>query len=211
MNETEIKFERENREGIIPQGTYLLDAARRLGVEVTCDRLGLTDSCAMTVTEGRDLLTEPTKAELELLDEQRRASGERMACQAKIMAPGEIVIKTKEQAVKEEEPKPEEKTEQFRKEFEEMPLDKKAAALLQLEAIALSETFSYILNSPNLIIGKVMDVMANFGLKMDEESKKATRPKEHQAEEETSADTDQAIEAEEIKPEETVSAKEETA
>lgn len=207
MNETEIKFEREKREGIIPPGTYLLDAARRLGVEVECDRLGLTDSCAMIITEGKDLLSEPTTAELELLDEGRRASGERMACQAKIIAPGEITIMTKERAQKEEEPKPEEQTEQFRKEFEEMPLDKKIAALLQLEVIALGETFSYIANSPNAIIGKVMDVMASLGLRLDEEAKKATRPKEHHEDKEA----DEAVEAEDVKPEETVSAKEEAA
>ena len=199
MNETEIKFEREKREGTVPLGTYLLDAARRMGVEVECDRLGLTDSCAMIVTEGRDLLSEPTTAELELLDEERRNNGERLACQAKILTPGEIGVKTKEKQPKPEEPKPEEKTEQYRKEFEEMPLEKKVAALLQLEVIALGETFSFIVNSPFKIFEKAMDVMAEFGLKIDADTKKATRPKEHHAENGTENETveEETVEAEE--------------
>ena len=180
MNETEIKFEREELDGTVAVGTYLLDAARRLGVEVECDRLGLSDSCAMTVGKGGDLLTPLTKAELELLDETRRKNGERMACQAKIGAPGEISITTKEKIV-EKEVTEDERSEQYREEFEQLPLEKKVAALVKLEAVTLGETFSFILNSPNKIVGKVMDVMAEFGLKMDEEEKNATRPVEHQA------------------------------
>ena len=83
---------------------------------------------------------------------------------------------------KNEENKPEteeENNEEYRKEFEELPLEKKIASLVELEVIALSETFSFILNSPYEIVGKVMDVMAEFGLKLEDEDKEAKRPKEH--------------------------------
>ena len=179
QNQTEIKFERENLDGTVAVGTYLLDAARRLGVEVECDRLGLSDSCAMIVNSGGDLLTPLTKAELELLDETRLKNGERMACQAKIAASGEISVTTKDKIV-EKEVTDDEKNEQYREEFEHLPLEKKIAALMKLEAVTLGETFSFILNSPQAIIGKVMDVMAEFGLKMDEDAKNAARPAEHQ-------------------------------
>lgn len=192
MNETELKFERENRSGIAVQGSYLIDAARRLGIEVEaeCGRLGLCDSCAMTVTGGGGSLSAPTKAETEQLSAERRKNGERLACQAKIEKPGEIVIMTKEKKQEEQQPTAEEKSEQYRKEFEELPLEKKIAELVRLEAIALGETFSFVLNSPFKVFDKVMDVMAEFGLKMDKEAKEATRPEEHktEAKEETEAE-----------------------
>ncbi len=190
MNETELKFERENKSGIAVKGSYLIDAARRIGIEVEdeCGRLGLCDSCAMIIKQGGDLLSAPTKAEMEQLSDDRRKNGERLSCQAKIESAGEIVIMTKEKQ-KEEKPSAEEQSEAYRKEFEELPLEKKIAALMKLEAIALGETFSFILNSPYKIAGKVMDVMAEFGLKMDEEAKDAKTPEEHKTKAEAKADS----------------------
>lgn len=186
MNEAELKFEREGRSGVAVVGSYLIDAARRVGIEVEdeCGRLGLCDTCAMTIKQGGDLLSAPTKAEMELLSDERRKNGERLSCQAKIEKSGEIVIMTKEKQ-KQEKPSAEEKSENYRKEFEEMPLEKKIAELVRLEAIALGETFSFILNSPSKIVGKVMDVMAEFGLKLDEEAKNAKTPEEHKTKAET--------------------------
>ena len=78
-----------------------------------------------------------------------------------------------------DEPAAEEKNEQYKKDFAELPLEKKISELVQLEAMAFGETVSFIVNSPYLIFDKVMDVMAEFGLKKEEASKKAARPKEH--------------------------------
>lgn len=181
--EAELKFERENRDGVAVVGTYLIDASRRLGVEVEaeCGRLGLCDTCAVKVTGGADCLTDLTKAEKEKLSEERRAAGERLSCQAKIAKEGEISILTFEKK-KEEKPTEEQKKEEFRKEFEALPLEKKIARLVELEAVALGETFSFVMNSPYTIIGKVMDLMAEFGIKLDRETKKAARPAEHHEE-----------------------------
>ena len=90
MNEIELKFERENRDGIAVAQSYLIDAARRLGVEISCERLGLTDDCAVTIKKGGELLSKPTKAELEVLSDKRRKKGERLACQTKLEKNGEI-------------------------------------------------------------------------------------------------------------------------
>ena len=179
--EAELKFERENIDGVAVVGTYLIDASRRLGVEIfdECGRLGLCDTCAVTVKSGAEFLTPPTKAEIEQLSEERRSNGERLSCQAKIAAEGEILILTREKADEE----PEDINETYRKEFAELPLDKKVANLLHLEAMTLSETFSFILNSPNKIVGALIGVMAQFGLKIEDEEKKARRPAEHKADE----------------------------
>lgn len=179
MDEVEIKFERENRDGVVAVGTYLFDAARRLGIEVEaeCGRVGECDSCEMRITHGIDFLSEPTAAEIKQLSASRRKNRERLACQAKFQKPGEVVVMTNKK--KEEKPKDEEMAEEYRKQFEEFPLEKKIASLVQLEAIALGETFSFILNSPTAVLGKMMDVLAQFGLKMDADAKNATRPDEH--------------------------------
>ena len=62
----------------------------------------------------------------------------------------------------------EDRSEEYRKEFAEMPLEKKIANLVQLETIALGETVSFIINSPFKIADKVLDVMAEFGFKKEE-------------------------------------------
>lgn len=176
--EAEVKFERENISGVVPIGTYLFDAARRMGIEVECERRGESDLCAMRVREGGELLSEVTAAELEHLSAERRKNGERLACQAKLERAGTIEIMTTKKK-EEEKPAAEEQAEAYRKDFEELPLEKKISNLLQLEVITLGETVSFVLNSPSMIFGKFMDVLAEFGLKMEDDAKKATRPNEH--------------------------------
>lgn len=184
MAEVDITFEREERDGVVAVGSYLYDAASRLGIKFEdCQRLGESDACAVTIKKGNDLLSEITKAEIEQLSEKRRKNGERLACQAKFEKSGEVIIMTKEK-VEEEKPEAEKTKEDFKKEFEEMPLEKKIASLLEFEAIALSETVSFILDSPYAVANKVMEVMAGFGEKLEKESKEATRPEEHRAEKE---------------------------
>ncbi|MBS1796004.1 MAG: (2Fe-2S)-binding protein [Acidobacteria bacterium] len=207
--EAELKFERENISGIGVVGSYLIDASRRLGVEIfdDCGRLGLCDSCAVTVKSGAEFLSEPTKAEIEQLSEERRANGERLTCQAKIVGEGEIVVLTHEK--KEEKPHHERVNEEFRKEFDALPLEQKVSRLMELEAVTLSETFSFILNSPYTLGGKLVEFLSGFGLKFEKDDKDAKRPDEHKEEptaeepenepEKPAAapDLDEAVEAEE--------------
>lgn len=186
QKEVIINFESEDREGIVAVGTYLIDAAKRLGIDVDCDCNleeveETTNSCAMKISNGGDLLSEPTNYETEHLSSQARKNGERLACQTKFEKAGEVTVMSVKKKVSEEEAKTaeEEAKENFKKEFEELPLEKKIANLLELEAIALSETFSYVMNSPYAAVGKVMDVLAEFGLKMEQDDVKAKRPDEH--------------------------------
>ena len=169
--EAELKFEKENISGIGVVGTYLIDAAKRLGVEIAEEsgRLGLTDETSLIVKSGGEFLNLPTKAELEVLSAERRANGERLACQAKITGEGEIVIETKEKP----EPPKIDKNEEYKQEFSELPLEKKISNLLELETIALGDTVSFIMNSPYAVVGKVIDVLAEFGLKIDGRAKDA--------------------------------------
>lgn len=196
MSKVIINFENEKREGIVAVGTYLADAAKRLGIDLECDcnneEVETKGSCAVTITKGKAFLSSPTKLELELLSSEARRNGERLACQTKIERSGEITIMSKEKKESEEDKKEveEEKKEEFKKQFEELPLEKKIANLMELEAIALNETFSFVINSPYAAVGKVMDVLAGFGLKMEKEDKNAKRPDEHIEKEDDAGETE---------------------
>jgi len=203
--EAELKFEKENINGIAVVGSYLIDAAKRLGIDITddCGRLGLCDSCVVTVKSGAEFLTEPTKAEIEVLSEDRRQKGERLSCQAKIKDVGEIVIETHER--KDNRPDEVKKHEEFRKEFDALPLGKKVEKLMELEAVTLSETFNFILNSPYAIGGAVVDFLSGFGFKFEKEAKETRKPEEHRENGATAetppVEKDEIIEAEEKKEE----------
>ena len=182
MAEVGIEFERENLSGVVAVGTYLIDAAKRLGIRFESECIPLEDIhfCRVEITNGSDLLSEPTRLENEHFTGQGRKVNERLACQTKFEKPGEIVVMTEEKKTADpEEESAENKSEQYRKEFVEMPLEKKIASLVQLEAIALGETFSFIINSPFKVFEKAMDVMAEFGLKKEEDARSAARPEEH--------------------------------
>lgn len=182
--EVEIKFEPSGRNGVVAVGSYLSDVARRLGVEIVdeFDGEGEYEADVVQIKKGAELLSEPTKIEIEHLTSQGRSNGKRLAGQARIEKSGELVVmvaKKKETEI----PKEEKRIEDFKKEFAELPLEKKVANLLEMEAVTLSETFSFVLNSPFKIFEKAMDVMAEFGLKLEDEAKKAKRPGEHKPEE----------------------------
>ena len=61
----------------------------------------------------------------------------------------------------------------FQQEFEALPLEKKIANLLRMEAVTLSETVAYVVNSPMKVVEKVGDIIAEFGMKIETEARKA--------------------------------------
>ena len=174
-----IKFEPEGRSGIIAEGTYLWDAAKRLGIYLPaeCEGRGECDTCALIVKEGATLLSSLTEAERERLSPERLAAGERLACQTKVEHSGDVVLvpvpvteraETSEEALKE-----------FRKEFSEMPLDKKLATLVELEAVAMMQTLNTVFSLPFTVGEKVLDFMAVRGRAMNRRKRAERRPTEH--------------------------------
>lgn len=161
--EAELHFEREGIDGIAVVGSYLIDAARRLGVTVggECGRLGLCDSCAVIVKSGAEFLSVPTRAEIDTLKDERLEKGERLACQVKIAAVGSIGIET----IEPKDPRTEKQrlVDDFRRYFEELTLEQKIAQLLEFEAVALNDTLSFVMNSPYKAGGKVVDFLSRFG------------------------------------------------
>jgi ferredoxin len=180
MNDAEVRFEREGAEGLVAVGSYLGDAAKRFGVrfEGECVPGANEHFCEIEIREGSSLLSVPTNAENEFIESAGLNANWRLACHAKIERTGEIVVMTKEKKAAAEE---KDQYEEYRKRFEDLPLDKKMSELIRLEAVALSETLSYVANSPYTVADKIMDLMAGFGFKLEKEKKEAARPEEHRS------------------------------
>jgi ferredoxin len=175
-----IKFEPDGRSGIVAEGTYLWDAAKRLGLRLPaeCEGRGECDTCAVMVEEGATLLSSLTQAERERLSPERLAAGERLACQVKIeRGGGDLVLRPV--PVTEREETTEEAVKDFRKEFREMPLDRKMATLAELEAVTMFQTLNTIASLPFTIGERVMDFMASMGRAMSKQEREARRPAEH--------------------------------
>ena len=184
MSVANVTFRREDREGIVAVGSYLADAAKRFGIRFENECLQDEDIhfCSLVVASGAEKMSPLTSVETEHFSSRGRKTDERLACQTKIEIPGDVVIMTTEKNNgANDETTADDQSDQYKKDFTELPLEKKIATLVQLEAIALSETVTFIMNSPYLVFDKVMDVMAEFGLKKEEESKKSARPKEHES------------------------------
>src|SRR5918998_2474369 len=136
----------EGRAGVVAEGTYLWDAAKRLGVRLPaeCEGRGECDTCAVVVEEGATLLSGLTAAERERLSPERLAAGERLACQAKVEHGGDLVLRPVPQTERAE--TTEEAVTDIRREFRQMPLQQKLSTLVELEAVAAAQAFDRLIN-----------------------------------------------------------------
>ncbi len=175
----DIKFEPDGRSGLIAEGTYLWDAAKRLGVRLPaeCNGRGECDTCAVVVEQGATLLSSLTEAERERLSPERLASGERLACQCKVEHGGELVLRPV--PATEREVTSEETAKDLRKDFRDLPLKSKLSTLVELEAVTLFQALNTLIEVPYMIGGKVMDLMANRGRALSESERAARRPEQH--------------------------------
>ena len=76
---------------------------------------------------------------------------------------------------KKQETKDSETKSRVQQEFEALPLEKKIASLLQMEAVTISEAFSYVVNSSARAFEKAGSVIEEFGAKFEQEARKATQ------------------------------------
>ncbi len=63
-------------------------------------------------------------------------------------------------------------------EFEALPLDKKFASLLQMEAVTITEAFNYVVNSSAKAFEKAGAAIEEFGAKFEKEVTKAAAQSE---------------------------------
>ncbi len=173
MSDVEIRFEREGVDGLVAVGSNLIDAIRRFGVKVDCEcqpKNGI-HSCGVLVPEGSENLSPLTETETEHFARHGRRSNERLACEARIVKPGEVTIMTEQK--KQETKGAGAAKSRIQEEFEALPLDKKIGSLLQMEMVTISEAFSYVVNSSAKAFEQVGNAVEEFGSKFEQEARKA--------------------------------------
>jgi uncharacterized 2Fe-2S/4Fe-4S cluster protein (DUF4445 family) len=153
-----ITFEPSGINGVVAQGTYLIDAARRMGVSLgqgcTIGK-GECPACVVSIKSGSEFLSGPSNAEEKFLGDHIKTSALRLACQVKIESAGDIVVAISAFQAKAE-PKADQDSEVLKK-FGDLPLTKKIATLMQLEAITMSEAFDSALQKPLAMGSKAFD------------------------------------------------------
>ena len=153
-----ITFEPSGISGVVAQGTYLIDAARRMGATLgagcTAGK-GECPSCVISVKSGGELLSTPSAAEAKQLGNENLDQSYRLACQTKLENRGEVVVMVS--TVTPRRPEPVDPDAEVRKKFGELPLRKKLATLVQLEAITMSEAFDSAIEKPLAFGSKKLD------------------------------------------------------
>ncbi|HET9526634.1 MAG TPA: 2Fe-2S iron-sulfur cluster-binding protein [Pyrinomonadaceae bacterium] len=155
-----ITFEPSGLSGVVAEGTYLIDAARRMGVSLgTGCTIGKGEcpECLVSVKTGSNLLSAPSAAEQKQLAVEDLDQSLRLACQVKLEYPGEVVVMASARKLGNA---PHRDTPaELRKEFGALPLSQKLATLVQLEAITMSEAFDSAIEKPLAFGAKTMDAI----------------------------------------------------
>ena len=157
-----ITFEPSGLSGVVAEGTYLIDAARRMGVSLGTGCMigkGECPCCLVSVKSGANLLSAPTIAEQKQLAPEDLGQSLRLACQVKLEYPGEVVVMASVR--KTGGALPRDTPSELRKEFGTLPLRQKLATLIQLEAITMSEAFDSAIEKPLAFGAKTMDALLN--------------------------------------------------
>lgn len=177
----EWKIDGRSHNGIVAEGTYLWEAAKRMGVRLPadCEGKGTCDTCAVTIIEGATLLSALTNAERERLSPERLLAGERLACQTRIEHSGDLVLSPVPPTERAE--TTEEVVTDIRQEFRKMPLQKKLATLVELEAVAATQALVAAADLPFKLFEKGLDLMASRGRTLSRRQREARVPAEHRA------------------------------
>ena len=155
-----ITFEPSCISGVVAQGTYLIDAARRMGAPLgagcTAGK-GECPECVVSVKSGAELLSSRSQVEEKQLGAQRLDQSLRLACQVKIENPGDVVVMN---AARPERPVEDTEAELLKK-FGGLSLAKKMATLAQFEVITMSEAFDTAIEKPLAFGSKTFDKFMN--------------------------------------------------
>jgi ferredoxin len=154
-----VTFEPSGINGLVAQGTYLIDAAKRMGAPIGQGCLaGKSEcpACVVSVKSGKELLSPPTAIEDKLLAGSEPGETLRMLCQTKIEGQGEIVLMVSSYRPTESQSTSELAADIERK-FGELSLKQKLATLVKFEAITMTETFDAAIQKPLAAGTKVYD------------------------------------------------------
>jgi uncharacterized 2Fe-2S/4Fe-4S cluster protein (DUF4445 family) len=158
-----ITFEPSGISGLVAEGTYIIDAARRMGASLGAGCTvgkGECPSCVVSVKSGANLLSQPSVAEEKQLGLEHLNASLRLACQVKIEYPGEVVVMV---AARPQVPPtdPADTEAELRTKFGTLSLGKKIATLAALEVITISEAFDSAIEKPLAYGSKTFDSIVN--------------------------------------------------
>jgi uncharacterized 2Fe-2S/4Fe-4S cluster protein (DUF4445 family) len=175
----EITFQPAGLNGLVAEGTYVIDAARRMGVRISAACKGSAEctACIVSIVAGHLLLSAPTEHEQKTLGQEALAQGQRFACQTRIERGGELVVRVAPEQDASEKNK--RQLSDFRKDFGELPLDKKLVTLVQLEALTMSQAMDAIAAKTLSAGGKVIDLLARKGRNLRQRELELRHPPEH--------------------------------
>jgi len=175
-----ITFEPSGISGLVAQGTYLIDAARRMGAPVgaSCTAgKGECPNCVISIKSGADQLSMPTNMEGKVLGEGGLADSLRLACQTKIEGHGDIVLMVTTHRSQNAGPSVDLSSE-IAKKFGELSLNQKIVALLKFEAITMSEAWDTALQKPLAIGSRAFDSIVSRARAAQANAKANAKPKE---------------------------------
>jgi len=175
----EVTFQPAGLSGLVAEGTYVIDAAKRMGVRISAACKGSAEctACVVSIVGGHLLLSAPTEHEQETLGQEALAQGQRLACQTRIERSGELVVGVAPEQDASE--KQQRQVSDFRKDFGELPLDKKLVTLVQLEALTMSQAMDAIAAKTLSAGGKVIDLFARKGRNLRKRELELRHPPEH--------------------------------
>jgi ferredoxin len=156
-----ITFEPSGISGVVAQGTYVIDAARRMGAPLgtgcTAGK-GECPACVVSITTGAELLSPPSVAEEKQLGVEQLEQALRLACQVKIENHGEVVVLVtshpRTRAAESDD-------EELKQKFGALPLTKKIKMLMQFETLTASEAFDSAIEKPLAYGTKAFDSIMN--------------------------------------------------
>ena len=154
-----ITFEPSGINGLVAEGTYLIDAARRMGAPLGAgctSGKGECPECVVSIKAGANLLSPPSLAEEQQLGAEHLDQSLRLACQVKLQNHGEVVVMT---ATRPQRTTSVDEGAELTKRFGALPLSKKLATLVQLEAITMSEAFDSAIEKPLAFGSKTFDAI----------------------------------------------------
>ena len=156
-----VTFEPSGINGIVAEGTYLIDAARRMGAMLgtgcTAGK-GECPACVVSVKTGAELLSPPSAAEEKQLGIEHLDQQYRLACQAKIQHHGDVVVMISTVTPR---AAPVDTGGELLKKFGTLSLSQKLATLMQLEAVTMSEAFDAAIEKPLAFGSKTFDSIMN--------------------------------------------------
>jgi ferredoxin len=154
----EIRFEPTGLSGLVAEGAYISDAARRMGVyfPFECNRKGECTTCLITIVTGSDLVSSPSDVEQRILGVEQLAKQYRLACQTILERAGEVAVHVHPETEKSEQATTNDPA-SMRKKFGELPLSQKISTLVQLEALTMNEALNALIDKPLAAGEKLFD------------------------------------------------------